>query len=64
MNHPVLNFGYKIECNGKSIFFTGDNEPLRSDDDLDAVYRQLQQYSAVSGMPQYAVAYEVLEIEL
>ncbi|MGD0282475.1 MAG: MBL fold metallo-hydrolase [Dissulfurispiraceae bacterium] len=28
MNHPVLNFGYKIECGGKSIFFTGDNEPL------------------------------------
>lgn len=28
MNHPVLNFGYLIECNGKRIFFTGDNEPL------------------------------------
>ncbi|MBF0505224.1 MAG: MBL fold metallo-hydrolase [Nitrospirae bacterium] len=28
MNHPVLNFGYKIECGGKSVFFTGDNEPL------------------------------------
>ncbi|MBI5213922.1 MAG: MBL fold metallo-hydrolase [Nitrospirae bacterium] len=145
MNHPVLNFGYKIECNGKTVFFTGDteplcniydpihdyyedyesliadkntilldfirgvdvliadsayttqefpmkkgwghgtfdscidmakkaeakslyfthHEPLRSDDDLDAVYRQLQeQYSTVSGMPQYAVAYEGLEIEL
>ena len=28
MNHPVLNFGYRIDCNGKSIFFTGDNEKL------------------------------------
>ena len=28
MNHTVLNFGYRIDCNGKSIFFTGDNEPL------------------------------------
>ncbi|MBF0187357.1 MAG: MBL fold metallo-hydrolase [Magnetococcales bacterium] len=28
MNHPVLNFGYRIECNGKSIFFTGDHEHL------------------------------------
>ena len=28
MNHPVLNFGYKIESNGKTLFFTGDNEPL------------------------------------
>lgn len=27
MNHPVLNFGYRIDCNGKSIFFTGDHEP-------------------------------------
>ncbi|MGN7613111.1 MBL fold metallo-hydrolase [Magnetococcales bacterium HHB-1] len=26
MNHPVLNFGYRVECNGKSIFFTGDHE--------------------------------------
>ncbi|MBF0143402.1 MAG: MBL fold metallo-hydrolase [Magnetococcales bacterium] len=28
MNHPVLNFGYKIEQNGKSVFFTGDHEEL------------------------------------
>jgi len=28
MNHTLLNFGYRIDCNGKSIFFTGDNEPL------------------------------------
>jgi phosphoribosyl 1,2-cyclic phosphodiesterase len=26
LNHPVLNFGYKIVCNGKSLFFTGDHE--------------------------------------
>ena len=24
---PVINFGYRIECNGKSVFFTGDHEP-------------------------------------
>ena len=28
MNHPILNFGYRIECGGKSVFFTGDYEPL------------------------------------
>ncbi len=28
MNHPVLTFGYRIDCNGKSMFFTGDNEKL------------------------------------
>ncbi|UZE97525.1 MBL fold metallo-hydrolase [Alkalimarinus alittae] len=27
INHPVLNFGYKIESNGKRFFFTGDYEP-------------------------------------
>lgn len=26
MNHPILNFGYKVEENGKSFFFTGDHE--------------------------------------
>lgn len=28
MNHPVLNMGYRITCNGKSMFFTGDHEPF------------------------------------
>ena len=25
LNHPVVNFGYRIDCNGKSVFFTGDH---------------------------------------
>lgn len=25
-NHPVMNFCYRIECNGKSLAFTGDHE--------------------------------------
>ena len=28
MNHPVTNFGYRIEHNAKSVFFTGDHEPV------------------------------------
>lgn len=28
LNHPVLNFGYRIDCDNQSIFFTGDYEPL------------------------------------
>lgn len=28
MNHPVINLGYRIDCNGKSLFFTGDHEPF------------------------------------
>jgi phosphoribosyl 1,2-cyclic phosphodiesterase len=27
MNHPVVDFGYRIEVNGKTVFFTGDHEP-------------------------------------
>ncbi|MBQ5946950.1 MBL fold metallo-hydrolase [Massilia sp. ST3] len=27
MNHPITNLGYRIECGGKSVFFTGDHEP-------------------------------------
>ncbi len=27
LNHPVLNFGYRIDCDGQSIFFSGDYEP-------------------------------------
>lgn len=27
MNHPVTNLGYRIDCGGKSLFFTGDHEP-------------------------------------
>ncbi len=27
LNHPVINYGYRVEHNGKSVFFTGDHEP-------------------------------------
>ena len=27
LSHPVINLGYRIDCNGKSMFFTGDHEP-------------------------------------
>lgn len=27
LNHPVIDFGYRIESHGKSVFFTGDHEP-------------------------------------
>lgn len=27
MSHPVINYGYRIDDNGKSMFFTGDHEP-------------------------------------
>ena len=27
LNHPVLNLGYRVDDQGRSIFFTGDHEP-------------------------------------
>lgn len=27
LNHPVLNFGYRVDSDGQSLFFTGDFEP-------------------------------------
>ena len=42
MNHPVTNLGYRITCQGKSVFFTGDHEPFynlyAADDPLHAPY--------------------------
>ncbi len=43
MNHPVTDLGYRITCNGKSLFFTGDHEPFynlyQPDDPLHAPYQ-------------------------
>lgn len=45
MNHPVIDLGYRIECNGKSMFFTGDHEPYYNiydeGDDCHAEYQAL-----------------------
>jgi len=47
MNHPVIDFGYRIEGDGQSLFFTGDHEPISniygpSDEPYDQ-YEQLVQ---------------------
>ena len=45
LNHPVVNLGYRIDCKGKSVFFTGDHEPhtniYNPDDDGFADYQSL-----------------------
>lgn len=45
MNHPVIDFGYRIEGDGQSLFFTGDHEPIsniyNSSDEPYAQYEQL-----------------------
>lgn len=43
LNHPVVNFGYRIDCGNKSVFFTGDHEPpwnIYEPDDADFVQYQ------------------------
>ena len=43
LNHPVIDLGYRIECNGKSLFFTGDHEPhYNLYDPGDAEYAEYQ----------------------
>ena len=45
LNHPVINLGYRIECAGKSMFFTGDHEPpYNIYDPTDAEYAEYQQF--------------------
>ena len=43
MNHPVTNMGYRVSCNGKSLFFTGDHEhfynPYAADDARHALFQ-------------------------
>jgi len=45
MNHPVLTFGYRVDCNGQSIFFSGDHEPVQNiyppEDEFYAQYQEL-----------------------
>ncbi|MFA6014004.1 MAG: MBL fold metallo-hydrolase [Gallionellaceae bacterium] len=43
LNHPVINLGYRIDCNNKSIFFTGDHEPhYNIYEDGDSGYAEVQ----------------------
>ncbi|MEI6306212.1 MAG: MBL fold metallo-hydrolase, partial [Deltaproteobacteria bacterium] len=53
LNHPVVNFGYRIDSAGKSMFFTGDHEPHSNmydpDEEEYSDYQSLveQQYQAI-----------------
>jgi phosphoribosyl 1,2-cyclic phosphodiesterase len=53
LNHPVIDLGYRVECNGKAMFFTGDHEPhaniYEPGDEGYAEYEQLiaEQYLSI-----------------
>ncbi len=45
MNHPVIDFGYRIDAHGKSVFFTGDHEPpLNIYEPGDSAYAEYQSF--------------------
>jgi ribonuclease BN (tRNA processing enzyme) len=45
LSHPVLNYGYRIDCDGQSVFFTGDYEPqLNIYDPQDEEYEEFQSF--------------------
>ncbi len=52
MNHPVLNFGYKVEADGKRFFFSGDHEPAQNiytpeDEEYDEYQHLIEQQNQV-----------------
>lgn len=48
MNHPAMDFGFKVECDSKTLFFTGDHEPFYNiykpgDEDYDEYEKIVQE---------------------
>ena len=58
LNHPVINFGYRIDANGKSVFFTGDHEPYYNI--YDPADESFEEYHAIIEEKEQAIL-EVLK---
>ena len=58
LNHPVINFGYRIDANGKSVFFTGDHEPYYNI--YDPADESFEEYQAIIEEKEQAIL-EVLK---
>lgn len=61
LNHPVLNYGYKVEADGGSFFFTGDYEPpinIYSEDD-----EAYEDYQEMIDMQQQMLAEFLADID-
>jgi phosphoribosyl 1,2-cyclic phosphodiesterase len=50
MNHPVINLGYRITCNGRSLFFSGDHEAFAPPFDAAVADRQREIDAAMDGV--------------
>ncbi|MGH8550344.1 MAG: MBL fold metallo-hydrolase [Methylococcales bacterium] len=62
MNHPVLNYGYRVECSGKSVFFTGDHEPhwnIYEPDD-----EHFQEYESLINRQEQIIADGMRDVDL
>ena len=53
LNHPVINLGYRVDSNGKSVFFTGDHEPYYNI--YDPSDESFQKYQALIEEKQQAI---------
>lgn len=62
LNHPVLNYGYLIEADGKSIFFTGDHEPQNNIYDPDD--EEYAEFQEMIEMKERLIAEFILETDL
>lgn len=66
MNHPVVNFGYLIHCDGKSLFFTGDYEQQINEfmpDDREYLKRQKMIDEVVDSLVQSIQGVDALIID-
>jgi phosphoribosyl 1,2-cyclic phosphodiesterase len=53
LNHPVINLGYRIDADGKSVFFTGDHEPYFNI--YEAADESFQEYQAAIQEKEQAI---------
>ncbi len=62
MNHPVLAYGYKVEADGASVFFTGDHEPpinIYAPDDED-----YSEYEEIMAMKNESIYEHLRDVDL
>jgi phosphoribosyl 1,2-cyclic phosphodiesterase len=62
LNHPVINFGYRIDADGKSVFFTGDHEPYYNI--YDPADESFQAYQTIIEEKEQAILEELRDVDV
>lgn len=62
LNHPVVNFAYRIDSNGKSVCFTGDHEPHYNI--YDPADESFQEYQALIEEKEQAIVQALRGVDL